>query len=108
MQGSVDDMVQDVTEGIAWVLEHIDQYGGDRERVFVVGQSCGGHIAALALLQQCALWEARGGMTPSSTSASDLARSAGAASGDEAESTSSPDSPVQKWAPENIKVRARL
>ena len=97
-------MVHDVSEGISWVLEHIGQYGGDREQVHVVGQSCGGHIAALALLQQCKLWKARDIITPSSTPVSDLARAAGL-SDDEGSSAGDQDSPTLKWAPEAIKAR---
>lgn len=52
MQGTVDDMVCDVQRGIGWVLDRIEGYGGDRSKVYVMGQSCGGHLAALALIYQ--------------------------------------------------------
>jgi hypothetical protein len=52
MQGSVSDMVQDVQTGIGWVLRNIGTYGGDLNNVYVMGQSCGGHLLALALLKQ--------------------------------------------------------
>lgn len=51
-QGTIDDMVFDVQRGIGWVLHRIEGYGGDRSNVYVMGQSCGGHLAALALLRQ--------------------------------------------------------
>jgi hypothetical protein len=47
------DMVDDVTNGIAWVLGNVSKFGGDPEQVHLMGQSCGGHLTALALLQQC-------------------------------------------------------
>lgn len=45
-------MVADVSAGIGWVLHHVHRYGGDPTNVCVVGQSCGGHLALLALLQR--------------------------------------------------------
>ena len=38
---------QDVAEAIAWTYRHVDQYGGDREQLFVSGHSSGGHLTAL-------------------------------------------------------------
>ena len=52
VQGTIDDMVCDVQRGIGWVLHRIEGYGGDRSQVYVMGQSCGGHLAALALIRQ--------------------------------------------------------
>ncbi|NLH47348.1 MAG: alpha/beta hydrolase [Myxococcales bacterium] len=37
----------DVAHGIDWVFRHIDEYGGDPERIVLVGHSAGGHLAAL-------------------------------------------------------------
>jgi hypothetical protein len=51
-QGSVGDMVADVSTGIEWVLLNIGEFGGDPERVYVVGQSAGAHLSALAILRQ--------------------------------------------------------
>lgn len=39
--------VDDVAAAIAWVHRNIHQYGGDPDRVFVVGHSAGAHLAAL-------------------------------------------------------------
>lgn len=39
--------VQDVAGAFHWVVENIGTYGGRRDRVFVVGHSAGGHLAAL-------------------------------------------------------------
>jgi len=51
-QGSALDMLEDVNTGISWVLRKIDRFGGDLERVWLVGQSAGGQLAMLALLNQ--------------------------------------------------------
>lgn len=39
--------VQDVAHAIAWLHEHISEYGGDPNRMFVLGHSSGAHLAAL-------------------------------------------------------------
>lgn len=39
--------VQDVAAAIAWVHEHIAGFGGDPDRIFVMGHSAGAHLAAL-------------------------------------------------------------
>lgn len=53
-QGSALDMLEDVNTGIAWVLRKVERYGGDPEAVWLVGQSAGGQLAMLALLNQAA------------------------------------------------------
>lgn len=45
-------MLEDVNTGIRWILDQAELYGGDLSRVFVVGQSAGGHLSSLALLSQ--------------------------------------------------------
>ncbi len=47
-------MLEDVNTGIAWVCRKIERYGGDPERIYLVGQSAGGQLASLALLNQAA------------------------------------------------------
>ncbi|MBV8462602.1 MAG: alpha/beta hydrolase [Acidimicrobiales bacterium] len=42
--------VVDVKRAVAWVREHIDEYGGDPDFVAVAGGSAGGHLAALVAL----------------------------------------------------------
>ncbi|MGO1297415.1 MAG: alpha/beta hydrolase [Vibrio sp.] len=39
--------VQDGAKALAWVDDHIQEYGGDRDRIFVSGHSAGAHIGAL-------------------------------------------------------------
>jgi acetyl esterase/lipase len=40
----------DVKKAIAWVKQHIAEYGGDPDHVVITGGSAGGHLAALAAL----------------------------------------------------------
>ena len=42
--------IVDVKKAIAWVKEHIEEYGGDPSYVVITGGSAGGHLAALAAL----------------------------------------------------------
>eukprot|EP00850_Spirogloea_muscicola_P019880 SM000201S05936 [mRNA] locus=s201:253816:258573:- [translate_table: standard] len=51
-QGLVTDMIDDVSAGVQWVLGNIHCYGGDADRVVLVGQSAGAHLSALALVLQ--------------------------------------------------------
>ncbi|KAF8399200.1 hypothetical protein HHK36_015065 [Tetracentron sinense] len=51
-QGSISDMVKDASQGISFVCNNIAEYGGDPNRIYLMGQSAGAHIAACALLEQ--------------------------------------------------------
>ncbi|KAI7997606.1 putative isoprenylcysteine alpha-carbonyl methylesterase ICMEL1 [Camellia lanceoleosa] len=51
-QGTMSDMVKDASQGISFVCNHIAEYGGDPNRIYLMGQSAGAHIAACALLDQ--------------------------------------------------------
>ncbi|PRC60832.1 esterase, partial [Mycobacterium sp. ITM-2017-0098] len=42
------DHIVDVKRALAWIKEHIAEYGGDRNFVAIAGTSAGGHLAALA------------------------------------------------------------
>lgn len=55
----LDDIVHDVRLAIAWIHENAEEFGGDRERIFVSGNSAGGHLAAMLLADG---WEARYGL----------------------------------------------
>jgi acetyl esterase/lipase len=44
---TVREMTGDVAKTIKWVREHIREYGGDPDAVFVMGHSAGAHLAAL-------------------------------------------------------------
>lgn len=39
--------VEDAALALAWVHDHIDQFGGDRNQLYLVGHSAGAHIAGL-------------------------------------------------------------
>ncbi|KAL3631301.1 putative isoprenylcysteine alpha-carbonyl methylesterase icmel1 [Castilleja foliolosa] len=51
-QGTIGDMVKDASQGISFVCNNIAEYGGDPNRIYLMGQSAGSHIAACALLEQ--------------------------------------------------------
>jgi acetyl esterase/lipase len=44
------DQLIDVKRAIAWVKDHISEYGGDPDFVAITGGSAGGHLSALAAL----------------------------------------------------------
>jgi acetyl esterase/lipase len=46
------DHIVDVKRALAWVKEHIAEYGGDPDFVAITGGSAGGHLASLAALTQ--------------------------------------------------------
>jgi len=48
-QGLAGDMLVDVDQAINWIFENIAQYGGDPSSIYILGQSAGAHLAALAL-----------------------------------------------------------
>jgi arylformamidase len=39
--------IEDVAEAVSWVYENIGKYGGDPNKIFVMGHSAGAHLAAL-------------------------------------------------------------
>ncbi|KAF3337547.1 putative isoprenylcysteine alpha-carbonyl methylesterase ICMEL1 [Carex littledalei] len=51
-QGTISDMVEDASEGISFVCNHIASFGGDPSRIYLVGQSAGAHIASCTLVNQ--------------------------------------------------------
>lgn len=42
--------VQDVAKAIAWMVRNAAQYGGDPQRIYLVGHSAGAHLVSLAAL----------------------------------------------------------
>ncbi len=58
-QAHYQQQVTEVADSIAWTLENIEKYGGDKRRVIVCAHSAGGHLASLALLDE--RWLARTG-----------------------------------------------
>ena len=43
----MDVLIRDVAQSLGWVHEHIAGYGGDPNRIFVMGHSAGAQLAAL-------------------------------------------------------------
>ncbi|KAL4577363.1 hypothetical protein LXL04_013472 [Taraxacum kok-saghyz] len=58
-QGTISDMVEDVSQGISFVCKNIAEYGGDPNRIYVMGQSAGAHISSYVILRQ-AIKESKG------------------------------------------------
>ncbi|XP_058778883.1 probable isoprenylcysteine alpha-carbonyl methylesterase ICMEL2 isoform X1 [Vicia villosa] len=54
-QGTISDMVNDTCQGISFVINNIASYGGDPNRIYLMGQSAGAHISSCALLEQAAI-----------------------------------------------------
>ncbi|KAH1205704.1 putative isoprenylcysteine alpha-carbonyl methylesterase ICMEL1 [Glycine max] len=51
-QGTISDMIVDASQGISFVCNNIAEYGGDPNRIYLMGQSAGAHIAACAIVEQ--------------------------------------------------------
>ena len=54
---TLDTIVEQSNRSIAWTFRNIAEYGGDPERLYVSGNSAGGHLTAMALAHD---WEAEG------------------------------------------------
>lgn len=52
---TVPDIVMQMVKAVAWTWRNIRQYGGDPDRITVIGHSAGGHLATM--MQSC-LWPA--------------------------------------------------
>ncbi|CAA3025641.1 isoprenylcysteine alpha-carbonyl methylesterase ICME [Olea europaea subsp. europaea] len=58
-QGTISDMVNDVSQGIDYICNNIIEYGGDPNKIYLMGQSAGAHVSSCALVQQ-AIKESKG------------------------------------------------
>ncbi|QZY50714.1 alpha/beta hydrolase [Leucobacter tenebrionis] len=58
---TIDEIVRQMRAAVAWVHDHIAEYGGDPKRLLVSGHSAGGHLTAMLLDTD---WEAEYGMAP--------------------------------------------
>jgi acetyl esterase/lipase len=58
------DLIDDVFGGIAHIMEHAAEYGGDPTRIGVTGDSAGGHLAAVASLMTNMIGSRGFGNTP--------------------------------------------
>ena len=47
----LDQIVNEVRRGVAWVIEHANEISGDPARVYVSGHSAGGHLTAMAMTE---------------------------------------------------------
>lgn len=45
-----DEMAKQTAQAIKWTKEHIAEYNGDPERIYVTGHSAGGHLVSLATM----------------------------------------------------------
>ncbi len=61
-QATMEEMVLDVSDSIAWVVKNAERYNGDVSDITIVGQSAGAHLTMMSLLSQarvCSLRRAR-------------------------------------------------
>ena len=49
--GKVDDMVEDIYQMIQWTYQNASKYGGDKNRIILIGYSSGAHLAALTTIK---------------------------------------------------------
>ncbi|KAG0330748.1 hypothetical protein BG000_011538 [Podila horticola] len=52
-KGSANDMLEDVKVAVQWASRNCRQYGGDPQRLYLMGHSAGAHLCALAVLKDC-------------------------------------------------------
>lgn len=50
-EAKYDEMTLDAARAVKWVKEHIRQFGGDPDQIFISGHSAGGQIAALVSIR---------------------------------------------------------
>lgn len=64
---TVDKTIDDAAEAVAWVLQHIGEYGGSPRKVFVTGHSAGGYLSMMLCLNKA--WLAHYGVDADSIAA---------------------------------------
>lgn len=47
---TIDEVVRQCRAAVAWVYRNADSFGGDRERIYITGNSAGGHLTAMLAL----------------------------------------------------------
>jgi acetyl esterase/lipase len=48
----MEELIRDVAQSLGWVHQHVADYGGDPERIFVMGHSAGAQLAALLCIDE--------------------------------------------------------
>lgn len=61
-KGDYNDCLNDAAAAVAWVTKHIEEFGGDPEKIYVSGHSAGGYLAAMVGLDRSLL--AKHGTSP--------------------------------------------
>jgi len=51
-QTTMDQIVQSVSKAIIWTYDHISEYGGDKDQLFLSGHSAGGHLSTMMLTRE--------------------------------------------------------
>ncbi|HBH24692.1 MAG TPA: lipase [Cytophagales bacterium] len=54
--------IKDAAAAVAWVMQNIDKYGGDRNLIFISGRSAGGYLSSMVVLDKS--WLKEFGQTP--------------------------------------------
>ncbi|KAF9404094.1 hypothetical protein BGZ94_004387 [Podila epigama] len=52
-KGSIYSMEQEVKSAILWTFKHCAEFGGDPQRMYLMGHSAGAHLCALAVWNDC-------------------------------------------------------
>ncbi|QDU56547.1 alpha/beta hydrolase [Aeoliella mucimassa] len=71
--------LDDVQDGVAWTKDHIAEYGGDPDRIAILGYSAGGQLAFWAAIRDTSPHRLKGliGLAPTTDFLEDLGRRSG-------------------------------